>query len=154
MCYVLRMAFVPHNNFDQRSFKSTCPVTGLGKQGPAHGNNGGDEFVFRGPEIKFHDGRGEVSLGHFDLRPAAIEDAAREHLGMYRKDTFEMVEKACHDHQNTIQNLEEESLNLQLALDVLILQDAEYVVQLRALELELQEAYKELYEDADGEDLA
>ena len=149
------MAFVPHNNFDSRSFKASCPVTGLGKQGPAHGNNGGDDFIFRGPEITFHDGRGLASLGHFDLRTAAIRDAAVNHLGMFSNEDGVDLENSVTRLQRDLDYEKGKNLKLQDALDALVLQDAEYVVQLRALELELQEAYRELYEDFTGEaDLA
>ena len=74
-------------DFQPDSFQQVCPITHLPKQKqpnnePPKQPHEIDSFIFRGPEITFFDGRGERSLGYFDIRPAAIRDTAIEYLGL------------------------------------------------------------------------
>jgi len=107
--------FVPHPDFNHtgRSYRPVCPLTGLPKQapGPRKQPHEVDEFVFRGPEIVFEDGRGSVSLGFFDVRPAAVAEAAETHLGM--------VPRAAHEaFRAETEGLRDELLAAQEALAV------------------------------------
>lgn len=145
------MSFAPHPNFNVRgkSYRSVCPVTGLPKQelNPKYPATGQvhEEFVFRGPEIVFQDGRGEASLGFFDVRAEAIERAATDHLGMVTKARFEQVVTDFNDQLQRGDALGKEIESLRAQVISLTLGNAEMIVQQAALSEELSTAYEELY---------
>ena len=150
--------FIPAPNFTSGSYKQICPVTNLGKQAPAYGNENGDPFVFRGPEITYHDGRGPCSLGTFDVRPQAIDDAARNYLYMHTKEEYDELRETYAAVDAAHFALEVENSNLRTRLDAMILAEAENIVNSKALEQELMNAYAELYgyddsSDSDSEDV-
>ena len=133
----------------------TCPVTGVAKQKrtPFRQEHEIDDFIFRGPDIVFNDGRGQVSLGHFDVRPAAIRIAAVEHLGMVEGSRLQeeldrntVLSDALGDRDAEIKGLKEQVRSL-------ILANAELIVQHEAAVAELESVYEDVYGDEDGEDL-
>lgn len=78
------MSFTKRPSFDSRTYRAADFVTG---RLPRRDDAGlqpheRDDFVLRGPEITFHDGRGEVSLGHADFLPSVLRAVAVEHLEM------------------------------------------------------------------------
>ena len=108
-----------------------------------------DEFILRGPEIAFE--------GYMDVRPAVIIETARELLGMGTaaevKDLFTAnqllteANEALQDRLSTAEN----------RLRDMILANAEQIVQISALETEIESAYDELYgadEDILAEELS
>lgn len=114
---------IPDFNHQGRSFKSVCPITGVPKQASSptvrlqpHEE---DEFILRGPEILFNDGRGEVSLGFFDIRPAAVREAAAQHLGMVNPVIHEAALDRARSRQEMVDTLTEELEELREQVTVL-----------------------------------
>ena len=142
-------------DFKADSFSPVCPITHLPKQEqpknePPKQPHEVDAFILRGPEVTFFDGRGERSMGFFDVRPAAIAEAAIEHLGMVRADEIEKVEQALKSAESALgaARAEVESLKAQVA--ALTLGNAELIVQQESL---LQSRFDDSdYEAEDTED--
>lgn len=81
-----------------------CAITNVPRQNAAPGKQPHevDDFVLRGPEITFHDGRGDVSLGHFDVRPFAIAEAAQEFCGMLSPQASAELAERCEALEETV----------------------------------------------------
>lgn len=153
-------SFQPHPNFnvDGKSFRSVCPISGLPKQqlDPKYPPTGQvhEDFIFRGPEILFHDGRGEVSLGFFDIRASVIEETAKQHLGMVTAEFHEETVQLLADSRNQAAAYSDEIESLRAQVTALTLGNAEQIVQQEALSEELAAAYEELYgERYDSDDV-
>lgn len=135
------MSFSRVDDFDTngKSFRSVCPVTGLPRQ-PT------EAFVVRGPEIVFYDGRGDVSLGFFDVRPAAIVEAARDLLGMVDAAELEALQTAFAELQAELEVAGKTVKSLREQAKAMTLGNAELIVQNEGLVAELEAAYAELYD--------
>lgn len=146
-------AFTPHPDFDSSSFKPNCAVTGLPKQGPGLGvqEHEVDQFILRGPEITFQDGRGEVSLGFLDVRPIVIQEVAETHLGMVSRQVHARTRTKLRETEALLDDARTEVEGLRDQVRSLILANAELITEATGLENALEEAYAELYPD--GEDL-
>ncbi len=144
------MTFAPIDNFDQQSYRSVCPVTHLPKQGPDLGKQAHeiDEFILRGPEIVFDDGRGDVSLGYFDVRPDVIRQAAADHLGMIHRDAFDEVVEGYREASEALGAAKLRIEELEERFAAVSLANAELLVQAEAAEAEVEAVYEEIYEDS------
>lgn len=143
-------SFTPIDDFKSNSFRPICPMTGLGKQkaSPYKADYEVDEFILRGPEITFYDGRGDVSLGFFDVRPQAIREAAQEHLNMVPEHIHAQVKAEAAGAAAALADALREVDGLRDQVRGLILANAELITEVAGVQDALQEAYDELYPDA------
>ena len=156
MLNAMTTAFTPHPDFDRSSYKQQCPVTGIGKQKAGLGvqPHDVDNFILRGPEIIARDGSGEWSLGFFDIRKAAVQHAAEQHLGMVKASTYAKARQERNHYRSELESARSEIESLRAQVNSLVLGNAELITQVSGRDEEIERLTEEGPGDDEEEDRA
>ena len=146
MCYTLFMTFQRIEDFDAQSANGgKCYISNLPRQvfdprSPHTAGQDFDEFILRGPMIDFE--------GYLDIRPSVIVAEARA-LGMLTVEEVAEIQERSEDAEAAVLAAESEFLRLRTLNEALLLAQADSIIEFQALELELGQAYDDLYDDSD-----
>lgn len=133
-------------DFDHRSFRASDFFTRLAKQppDPFKQPHECDEFIIRGPEIRFNDGRGERSLGFADFRPSVLRQLAIDELDMVPRGALESAEEATDKLAGMAKQKSAELYNARDSLQAALLSNQELREALAAAEQALTEREADL----------
>jgi len=133
-------------DFDGQSANGAkCYLSNLSKQKrrtPQQQDHEIDEFILRGPAISFE--------GYMDIRPAVIIETATELLGMLSPASAAALEAEKAELHESNLALMQEVADLRQRCDVYAVAQAEMIQQMQALELELGQAYDDIYDDEES----